>query len=184
MTMLHSTASSFLCTVTIALLFSNVPRRASSFCRSPIPTPPSSRQVPIPWMPSSEAPSKLDAPHHHRRPGWTKPMNMATGSSNEDEPQRIRYLGSGKDAIIRPGVVMVAPNHEYDHFLMRSAVFVYAIGLDENQDVVIRGKRIRCFFEIVLPSGKFSGLSGHSTLSSWPTLTLDCIPFAFIECSS
>mmetsp|Transcript_13523 Transcript_13523/g.20875 ORF Transcript_13523/g.20875 Transcript_13523/m.20875 type:complete len:255 (+) Transcript_13523:30-794(+) len=52
---------------------------------------------------------------------------------------KIRYLGSGDDAIIRPGVVLVAPKHEYDHFLMKSAVFVYAIGLDENEDMVIRG---------------------------------------------
>ena len=52
----------------------------------------------------------------------------------------VRYLGSGDDAVVRPGVVLVAPEHEYDHFLMKSAVFVYAIGLDESQNTIIRGE--------------------------------------------
>ena len=56
----------------------------------------------------------------------------------DDDDLRIRYLGSGEDAIVRPGVVLVAPKHEYDHFLMRSAVFVYAIGLNEDDDMIIR----------------------------------------------
>lgn len=51
----------------------------------------------------------------------------------------IKYLGSGPGAIVRPGVVLVAPEHEYDHFLMKSVVFVYAIGVDDNDDLVIRG---------------------------------------------
>ncbi|KAL7525406.1 hypothetical protein ACHAXR_000994 [Thalassiosira sp. AJA248-18] len=49
----------------------------------------------------------------------------------------ILYLGAGQDAIVRPGVVLVA---QYDNFLMRSSVFVYAIGLDENVSTIIRGK--------------------------------------------
>mmetsp|Transcript_13710 Transcript_13710/g.22483 ORF Transcript_13710/g.22483 Transcript_13710/m.22483 type:complete len:253 (-) Transcript_13710:41-799(-) len=65
-------------------------------------------------------------------------LPLAMAASN-DITSKIRYLGSGDDAIIRPGVVLVAPKHEYDHFLMKSAVFVYAIGLDENEDMVIRG---------------------------------------------
>ena len=64
------------------------------------------------------------------------PLSMAESNHISS---KIRYLGSGDDAIIRPGVVLVAPKHEYDHFLMKSAVFVYAIGLDENEDMVIRG---------------------------------------------
>ena len=64
------------------------------------------------------------------------PLSMA---ASNDISSKIRYLGSGDEAIIRPGVVLVAPAHEYDHFLMKSAVFVYAIGLDENEDMVIRG---------------------------------------------
>ena len=62
-----------------------------------------------------------------------------TNNDNErDDGLKIRYLGSGEDAIVRPGVVLVAPKHEYDHFLMRSAVFVYAIGLNEDDDLIIR----------------------------------------------
>ena len=54
----------------------------------------------------------------------------------DDDAGKVRYLGSGEDAIIRPGVVLVAPNHEYDHFLKNSAVFVYAIGSDDETTVV------------------------------------------------
>lgn len=68
-----------------------------------------------------------------------KSIDSSTTSSDERLENGIRYLGSGPDAIVRPGVVLVAPKHEYDHFLMKSAVFVYAIGLDDNQDMVIRG---------------------------------------------
>jgi hypothetical protein len=57
-------------------------------------------------------------------------------SPRDDDAGKIRYLGSGEDAIIRPGVVLVAPNHEYDHFLKNSAVFVYAIGSDDETTVV------------------------------------------------
>jgi len=68
-------------------------------------------------------------------------MEMASGESptGDQAYEKIRYLGSGEDAIIRPGVVLVAPTHEFDHFLMRSAVFVNAIGLDENENAIIRG---------------------------------------------
>mmetsp|Transcript_12413 Transcript_12413/g.26220 ORF Transcript_12413/g.26220 Transcript_12413/m.26220 type:complete len:293 (-) Transcript_12413:82-960(-) len=52
---------------------------------------------------------------------------------------KIRYLGSGENAIVRPGCVLVAPTHEYDHFLMKSAVFIHAIGLDDTEEMVIRG---------------------------------------------
>lgn len=65
---------------------------------------------------------------------------MAGDPSADDCADEIRFLGSGDDAIIRPGVVLLAPNHEYDHFLRRSAVFVYAIGQDEREDTVVRGK--------------------------------------------
>lgn len=64
---------------------------------------------------------------------------MSEASSSDEGAGGVRYLGSGEDAIIRPGVVLVAPEHEYDHFLMKSAVFVYAIGLDEDENTLIRG---------------------------------------------
>lgn len=51
----------------------------------------------------------------------------------------LRFLGKGERAVVRPGVVLVAPNHEYNHFLMRSAVFIHAIGLNEYNEHVTRG---------------------------------------------
>jgi hypothetical protein len=74
------------------------------------------------------------------RRSWSMTRRQMTGdSSTNEEAGKIRYLGSGDDAIIRPGVVLVAPSHEYDHFLMRSAVFIYAIGLDEQENTIARG---------------------------------------------
>lgn len=54
-------------------------------------------------------------------------------------PPPIRYLGRGPRAIVRPGVVLLAPKHEQSHFLMKSAVFVYAMGLNEYDEYVTRG---------------------------------------------
>lgn len=86
---------------------------------------------------------KLSYPQlHSLLPASTK-LQM-TDSSSDDISAKVRYLGSGPDAIIRPGVVLVAPVHEYDHFLMKAAVFVYAIGLDDNEDMVIRGEVYAC----------------------------------------
>ena len=51
----------------------------------------------------------------------------------------IKFLGRGKDAIVRPGVVLVAPPDEYHHYLRESAVFIYAMGEDEDNVYVIRG---------------------------------------------
>lgn len=73
-----------------------------------------------------------------RRPFLSSSLLMATSDGGKTSP-KIRYLGSGDDAIIRPGVVLVAPKHEYDHYLMKSTVFIYAIGLDDNQEMLIRG---------------------------------------------
>lgn len=50
---------------------------------------------------------------------------LSTNSGDGKEP--IRFLGKGDRAVVRPGVVMVAPNHEYNHFLMRSAVSTNSI---------------------------------------------------------
>ena len=78
-------------------------------------------------------PFRVTNPSGHRSTFLQSTSNK--GKSLKD----IKYLGSGPDAVVRPGVVIVAPEHEYDHFLMKSAVFVYAVGLDNNQDMVIRG---------------------------------------------
>ena len=53
-------------------------------------------------------------------------------------PEPFEFLGKGPDAIVRPGSVLVAPLHEYSHFLMKSAIFVYAMGYDEEGVGVIR----------------------------------------------
>jgi hypothetical protein len=52
----------------------------------------------------------------------------------------VRFLGKAADAIVRPGVVLVAPSQEFSTYLRESAVFVYAMGYDEKLEAdVIRG---------------------------------------------
>jgi putative AlgH/UPF0301 family transcriptional regulator len=51
----------------------------------------------------------------------------------------VRFLGRGKHAIVRPGVVLLSPPEEFQHFLRRAAVFVYAMGEDDDGVFVIRG---------------------------------------------
>lgn len=52
----------------------------------------------------------------------------------------VRFLGKASDAIVRPGVVLVAPSQEFSTYLRESAVFVYAMGYDEKLEAdVING---------------------------------------------
>lgn len=83
------------------------------------------------------------------RAGDTKDDTMTTHGDETNKQQQqqhrkeldasaIRYLGLGPNAIVREGVVLVAPPEEYNHYLMRSALFVYAMGLDDYNEQVIR----------------------------------------------
>lgn len=65
--------------------------------------------------------------------------NKAQKNTNSALYQSIRFLGKGENAVVRPGVVLVAPTHEYNHFLRRSAVFIHAMGLNSYGEYVTRG---------------------------------------------
>jgi len=59
--------------------------------------------------------------------------NDGTQSVQPSHKNIVRqYLGTGPNAIVREGCVLVAPVHEYHHLLMRATLFVYAIGLNEE----------------------------------------------------
>eukprot|EP00526_Cylindrotheca_closterium_P015643 CAMPEP_0113604604 /NCGR_PEP_ID=MMETSP0017_2-20120614/1881_1 /TAXON_ID=2856 /ORGANISM="Cylindrotheca closterium" /LENGTH=261 /DNA_ID=CAMNT_0000513035 /DNA_START=163 /DNA_END=948 /DNA_ORIENTATION=+ /assembly_acc=CAM_ASM_000147 len=62
-----------------------------------------------------------------------------SGDSSTSENSSIRFLGKGSNAIVRPGVVLIAPADEFHHFMRESAVFIYAMGLDDHDEYVIRG---------------------------------------------
>ena len=70
------------------------------------------------------------------------------GSDGGDEPlvflDPYQFLGRGDDAIVRPGVVLVPPLHEYSHFLMKTAIFVFAMGYDAEVRILI--KVLVCIF--------------------------------------
>jgi len=64
------------------------------------------------------------------------------GNSNNipsKEYDDIRFLGRGMNAIVRPGCVLLAPAEEFHHYLRQSAVFIYAMGTDDDDAYVIRG---------------------------------------------
>lgn len=60
-------------------------------------------------------------------------------ANNMDIASSIRFLGKGTRAIVREGCVLIAPPDEFNHYLMQASVFIYAIGLDEYDEQVIRG---------------------------------------------
>lgn len=74
-----------------------------------------------------------------RHPGGTKLYGTAPESHPAPSARPVRFLGKGPNAIVRPGVVLVAPAHEASHFLMKSAVFVQAVGEDEEGTTLVRG---------------------------------------------
>lgn len=54
-------------------------------------------------------------------------------TANRQDPN-VRFLGKGPNAIVRPGVVLVAPKNEFHHYYREAALFVYAMGEDEDYD--------------------------------------------------
>lgn len=51
----------------------------------------------------------------------------------------VRFLGRGPEARVRPGCVLVAPTHEFHHYYRQSAIFIHAMGEDDDGEYVIRG---------------------------------------------
>jgi hypothetical protein len=51
----------------------------------------------------------------------------------------VRFLGKGENAIVRPGVVLIAPSQEFHHYYRHAAIFIHAMGEDEYGEYVIRG---------------------------------------------
>jgi Uncharacterized ACR, COG1678 len=76
----------------------------------------------------------LNQRHFHFRP-----LFQEGGSSQSFSSESIKFLGKGPEAIVRPGVVLLAPAEEYHHFLRQAAVFVYAMGENDDGDYLIRG---------------------------------------------
>ena len=88
---------------------------------------------------------------------------------DKEESQRngVRFLGKGENAIIRPGVVLIAPRHEYHHFLMKAAVFIYAIGINDYGEHVTRGVIIdhpTAFTMGEMSAGSVVGVLGNNIL--------------------
>jgi len=94
-------------------------------------------------------------------------LSMVRNSVQDEMEIPLRFLGKGERAVVRPGVVLIAPNHEYNHFLMRSAVFIHAIGLNEYNEHVTRGVIIdhpTAFTMGEMGGGSVSGNLAHSVL--------------------
>ncbi|KAL3922197.1 MAG: hypothetical protein SGILL_002336 [Bacillariaceae sp.] len=59
-------------------------------------------------------------------------LSHSTRLFSTSSSSSIRFLGRGPNAIVRPGVVLLAPAEEFHHYLRQSAVYIYAIGLNED----------------------------------------------------
>lgn len=79
-------------------------------------------QSPQSWLPATSSSEEASSDS----------LASTTGTS-------VRFLGRGKNAIVRPGCVLLAPPDEFHHFLRQAAVFIYAMGEDEYDTFVIRG---------------------------------------------
>lgn len=83
--------------------------------------------------------------HSHGYRSFTSSLSsFISGGGTQDPPSLkdgdgVRFLGKGEDAIVRPGVVLIAPTHEYHHFYRQAAIFVHAMGEDDDGVYVIRG---------------------------------------------
>jgi hypothetical protein len=63
----------------------------------------------------------------------------AISSLHNINVNQIHYLGKGSDAIVREGCVLLPPTDEYQNFLMRTALWVYSMGWDDdNQEQLNR----------------------------------------------
>jgi putative AlgH/UPF0301 family transcriptional regulator len=65
--------------------------------------------------------------------------SSTTRSNSNSNTNNVRFLGKGESAIVRPGVVLLAPKDEYHHFYRNAAIFIFAMGEDDNDEYVIRG---------------------------------------------
>eukprot|EP00536_Pseudo-nitzschia_multiseries_P014457 jgi/Psemu1/38784/gm1.38784_g len=80
--------------------------------------------------------NKLSFVEKHRL--YSSDVDVTENGSNDGDGS-IRFLGKGSNAIVRPGVVLLAPAEEFHHYLRQSALFIYSMGVDDNDDYVIRG---------------------------------------------
>jgi hypothetical protein len=72
----------------------------------------------------------------------TTPQRTFLSSSTKDDDANddadssfsFRFLGRGRNAIVRPGCVLVAPSNEYHHFYRRAAIFIYGMGVDTERN--------------------------------------------------
>ncbi|CAB9499335.1 Uncharacterized ACR, COG1678 [Seminavis robusta] len=86
---------------------------------------------------SFTAPSSCGSAHHHQN-GCRSASALYLSTTNPN----VRFLGKGSHAVVRPGTVMVAPQDEFHHFYRQAAIFIYAMGEDEDTDegrYMIRG---------------------------------------------
>jgi len=67
-------------------------------------------------------------------------LSLAAADSQEPSmSSSVRFLGRGQRAIVRPGVLLVAPSNEFHHFYRQAAIFIHAMGEDDDGVYVVRG---------------------------------------------
>jgi hypothetical protein len=93
--------------------------------------------------------------HSRRQPSALLLASSQGANGNES----IEYLGKGADAIVRPGVVLVPPSFEFSTYLRECALFIHAMGFDEQLEAdVIRGVVID--YPTAFTMGEMGGIEG------------------------
>jgi hypothetical protein len=103
--------------------------------------------------------------HARTRTSWQ--MSLNSDESSPTTAPQLRFLGKGERAVVRPGAVLIAPNHEYNHFLMRAAVFIHAVGVNEHEEHVTRGVILdhpTAFTMAEMGGGSVYGTLAHNVL--------------------
>jgi hypothetical protein len=76
--------------------------------------------------------------YRHARTNVNVNVKTRNALSASPEPS-VRFLGKGENAIVRPGVVLLAPKNEYHHYYRHAAIFIHAMGENEHGEYVVRG---------------------------------------------
>jgi hypothetical protein len=72
---------------------------------------------------------------------WYNDETTTVSGHKRSSSISISYVGRGSSAIVRKGSLLLAPSQEYHHLLSKAAIFIYDVGLadDDSEELIARG---------------------------------------------
>jgi Uncharacterized ACR, COG1678 len=83
--------------------------------------------------------ASTDPGRYGQTDGTERDDSVPTEEKQSAKAAGVRFLGKGERAIVRPGVVLLAPSNEFHHYYRQAAIFIHAMGEDEFGVFVVRG---------------------------------------------